>query len=140
MAEMQPFNSDLDKITEREVVPDFVSRLKIGKKFLDENGHKLFDENSKLKDDILLQIIKSINTYDIFKISIFKTSYTVIEAGSKNAAITVPESANIYKIIQEKTGLDVTECFKKITNKTYVAEFASAIPHQDIFKAYYTIE
>jgi hypothetical protein len=62
MANVQPFNYDLDKITERETVFDFVSRLSIGREFVNEdaiNNDKqiIFPAGSMLKDDILMNII-----------------------------------------------------------------------------------
>ena len=63
------FNPELDKITERELVYDIVSRLRIGNDMQNPDSDlsggigNFFDAGARLKDDILTNIIRSLNTF-----------------------------------------------------------------------------
>lgn len=143
MSEINNFNYDLDKITESETVYDFVSRLSIGKNFVNRdhrlgtNGKTiLFPAGTKLKDEILMNIITAMDTCDINHLDKIKTDYTTINIGSQNVSFTVPDGYTLYRIVQEKTGYDVTDCFTESNNR-YTFHFDVCATHPDIYKAYY---
>ena len=145
MANVERFNKEIDKITEREVVFDFVSRLTIGKDFINQDYNNtentndrqfIFNDNAKLKDDILANIIRTLDTSDIHNLSKIKTAYKTIGIGEKSVSIAVPLGCTLYRIIQEKTGQDVTKCFEPKGN-VYTAEFDTPSTHIDTYKAYF---
>ena len=145
MANVEPFNYGLDKITERETVFDFVSRLKIGKEFVNSdynsganNNDKqiIFPAGSMLKDEILMNMIRTMDTSDINHLDKIKTAYKTVAVGEKTVNIPVPSGCELYRIVQEKTGYDVTECFIKLGDH-YTTTFDVPCTHADIYKAYY---
>lgn len=148
MANVDPFNYKLDKITEREVVYDFVSRLNIGRDFINKDYNPSANPNDKsviipagmmLKDDVLMNIIRTMDTSDIFHLDKIKTAYKAIETGEKSVIITIPDGCTLYRIIQESTGENVTQCFIKNENR-YIFRFDIPSSHSDIYKAYYYTE
>ena len=145
MANVDPFNYKLDKITEREVVYDFVSRLSIGKDFINKDYNSSTNSNDKqvifpaetmLKDEILMNMIRTMDTSDILHLDKIKTAYKSIGVGEKTVTISIPSGCTLYRIIQEKTGQDVTQCFTRSGN-TYIATFDVVTTIPDIYKAYY---
>ena len=145
MANVEPFNYDLDKITEREVVFDFVSRLNIGKDFTNQDYNSGANNNDKqnilpagmmLKDGVLMNIIRTMDMSDILHLDKIKTAYKTVAIGERNVTINIPNGCILYRIIQEKTGQDVTQCFTK-NAETYVANFDVPFTHVDTYKAYY---
>lgn len=145
MANVNTFNYELDKITERETVYDFVSRLKTGRAFenkdLDSGANDndvsvIFPAGVKLKDEILSNIIRTMDVSDIIHLSKIKTSYKSINTGDTSVTIKIPNGCTLYRIIQEKTGYDVTSCFSK-SGSNYVATFSVPATHSDTYKAYY---
>lgn len=145
MANVDPFNYRLDKITEREVVYDFVSRLETGKDFInqdynsatnDDDKKIIFPANMKLKDEVLMNMIRTMNISDIHHLDNIKITYKTVDIGEKTVTIEAPNGYTLYRIMQEKTGQDVTTCFTK-SNSNYVATFDVPFTHQDIYKAYY---
>lgn len=147
MAQKEPFNYRLDKITEREVVFDFVSRLSIGKDFVNQDYNQaensidkqiIIPADTLLKDGLLMQIIRTMNVSDIINLDRLKTSFKDVAIGDNSVRIPIPAGATLYKIIQEKTGQDVTACFTKSDNY-YVTTFDVPMANKDIFKAYYKL-
>lgn len=147
MAEKRPFNYDQDKITEREVVFDFVSRLYMGLDFVNQDynsaensGDKqvILPSNIKLKDGVLMQIIRTMDISDKLNLDKLKTSYKAVDGGTKTVNIAVPTNAKLIRIIQEKTGMDVTEYFSR-SGGNYTTTFDVPMQNTDIFKAYYTV-
>lgn len=145
MANVEPFNYGLDKITEREVVFDFVSRLSIGKDFINKDYNSATNTNDKqiilpagmmLKDEVLMNIIRTMDTSDILHLDRIKTAYKSIGAGEKSVTIVIPTGCTLYRIVQEKTGEDVTQCFVK-NGDNYTATFDVVTTIPDIYKAYY---
>lgn len=146
MANTTEFNYNLDKITEREVVPDFVERLSIGNAFsiyINDGNKVIFNSTTKLKDGILANIIKTLNISDIESLDKFVISYVKVAPNSDSITIppgkyytasgslaTVTSKPN--KIIQESTGLDVTDCFDGLT-----ATLDVLTTRNDIYKAYW---
>jgi hypothetical protein len=147
MSQVNPFNYDLDKITERETVYDFVSRLSMGKIFINKdydgsanNNDKqiLFPAGVKLKDDVLMNIIRTMDISDITNLDRIKTAYKMVRVGDTSVSITIPSNCMLYRIMQEKTGQDVTSCFTKSGDK-YIATFDVPCTNIDTYKAYYVL-
>lgn len=145
MANTNPFNYQLDKITEREVVFDFVSRLSIGKDFVNQDYDSGANSNDKqiiipantmFKDGVLMNIIRTMDMSDILHLDTIQTAYKSVEVGEKSVTIVIPPDCILYRIIQEKTGQDVTQCFTKYDN-VYIATFDVPTSVTDIYKAYY---
>ena len=151
MANVNSFNYELDKITERETVYDFVSRLNTGKDFINQDYNPsqnsndkqiIFPAGSKLKDDVLMNIIRTLDTSHILNLDKLQTSYKKSNAGSLLAFIEIPKEATLYRIVQESTGYDVTSCFEEgimNDNKSYMCIFDTRSTRDEIYKAYYTI-
>lgn len=148
MPNVDPFNYRLDKITEREVVFDFVSRLSIGKDFINKDYNSGANTNDKqiifpadmmLKDEVLMNMIRTMNVSDITHLDKIKTAYKTVEAGDKSVTIEIPTGYTLYRIVQEKTGQDVTQCFAK-SDENYIATFDVPCTHSDNYKAYYYTE
>lgn len=147
MAKKEPFNYDQDLITERETVFDFVSRLDIGLDFINQDydsgansGDKqvILPAHTMLKNGVLMQIIRALDISDKLNLDKLKTSYKLVNAGAKTVNIAVPTNAKLIRIVQEKTGMDVTEYFSR-SGSNYTTTFDVAMENTDIFKAYYTV-
>lgn len=138
MSEVIEFNYSLDKITEREVVYDFLSRLSIGLDIRnnDDGGRLVFPAGMKFKDGVLMNMIKTMDTSHIHHLDTIKTAYKTVKPGEKSVIIAIPEGGILYRIVQEKTGQDVTPCFVKSDN-SYKANFDTAATIADTYKAYY---
>lgn len=151
MANVEPFNYKIDKITERETVYDFVSRLSIGKDFYNEDysydavtnqdsKRHIFPAGAKLKEDILMNIIRTMDVVDIQHLDTIKTLYATVKAGEMAVTITPYgpySSLKLYRIIQQSTGHDVTKCFTKSNAGSYTATFDVPTSHSDVYKAYF---
>ena len=132
-----PFDLDLDKITEREVVPDFVERLSIGNNLIDLYDSKtIFPAGTRLLDGVIRNMIQTMDESDIKHLKSIKTTYTSVEEGSPYASILIPTGYTLYRIIQEKTGMDVTECFVDNGEYEYLANFDTPATCKDTYKAY----
>ena len=145
MANVDPFNYRLDKITERETVFDFVSRLSIGRDFVNKDYNSGTNSNDKqiilpagmmLKDEVLMNIIRTMDMSDILHLDKIKTAYKSVVIGDKSVSIEIPSGCTLYRIIQEKTGQDVTQCFTK-SGSNYITTFDVPCTHVDTYKAYY---
>ena len=146
------FNPNLDKITEREVVPDFVSRLSLGNDFTnpDDEDKVIFTAGAKLKDGVLSNMVRTFNTSDIEHLDSIKTTYGKLYAGNSSVSIPVPNDNDdnnhtgyvLYRIVQESTGYDVFDCFEYTYDEAndcgyYIATFDVPASHDDIYKAYF---
>ena len=145
MSNVDPFNYGLDKITERETVYDFISRISTGKDFINQdynhisnNNDKqiIFPANTKLKDGILMNMIRTMDMSDIFNLDKIKTSYKLVNIGDTKIIIEIPDDCVLYRIMQEKTGHDVTLHFYKSGN-TYIADLDTPATNTDTYKAYF---
>ena len=137
------FNPNLDKITEREVVPNFVSRLTLGEDFKDtinisgsNSSTKLVTRGKKLKDGVLINFSRTLDLSDIKHLDTIKSTYTEVAAGSTEVSIQIPTGGTLYRIVQEKTKQDVTDCFVQ-NNDKWEASFDVPTSHADIYKAYF---
>ena len=144
------FDPGLDKITEREVVTNFVERLSIGEDFTnpDDLNKVIIPVGTKLKDGVLMNMIRTFNISDIEHLDSIKTTYTKIYAGDTSVSIPMPNDNNIhtgyilYRIVQESTGQDVSNCFEYMYDEEndcryYMTTFDVPASTDDIYKAYF---
>lgn len=141
------FDRNLDKITEREVVPDFVSRLSLGKNFEDKisitdhngttnNSILIIPRNTKLKDGLLTNFARTFDLSDLNKLGSIKTTYGIVNEGDTSVYIKKLEGYELYRIVQEKTKQEVTACFIE-DDGMYKASFDIPATHNDVYKAYF---
>ena len=145
MANVNPFDYKIDKITEREVVYDFISRLSTGKEFVNQDYNQATNSDDKqiifpagymVKDEVLMNMIRTMDISDIHHLDKIKTAYKTINPGARSVMIMIPNNCTLYRIVQEKTGQDVTQCFIKSDN-AYIANFDVPTTIKDTYKAYF---
>ena len=83
-----------------------------------------------------MNLIRTMDTSDITHLDTIKTTYKTINAGDKSVSIVAPSGYTLYRIIQEKTGEDVTACFSK-SGDNYTITFDVPCTQTDTYKAYY---
>lgn len=116
MANNDSFNKLLDKITESEVVYDFVERLKLGKDFVmtyfDASTKKIFSAGTKLLD-LFRPLYMNLPPLILNNIGKIQTLNLKISKGSKSCSSTFITGKNysLLKVVSESTGMDVTSCF-----------------------------
>ena len=144
------FNEKLDKITEREVVYDFISRLKYGKDVvdLDDESTILFPQNTKVKETIQRLIMQfpdriSKNLKNIH------TGALVLNTGSVTYNISIPKEGTkeptILLAYSERTGFDLTDCLIEGTSNDsgsvlYNLNLDVPFNNRDTIKYYYTFD
>lgn len=109
-----PFNKELDKITQAEVVYDFVERLRIGKDF--NVGNYTFPANSKLRDEVIRKL------YNLLPQSLVASAGNLNDAikyhinkGATSINIEIDDYHNncwLSKVMSDKTGMDIISIFK----------------------------
>lgn len=109
-----PFNPDLDKITERELVPNIYARLKLGDTIYDPNS----DENEQLlnKDTSVLQLTQQIINILPLKLVKHIPDGIVVDIWDIGLSNThnVQYGNRKFKLIAaylERSGIDVTSLF-----------------------------
>lgn len=143
-----PFNETLDKITEREVVFDFVSRLSYGYDATDPDDREtiIIPQKTLLKDSlekIMMQfpnrISKNLNEIHtgIFGLDTVQVQYnlTIPFVDSKAPVMLLAYS--------ERTGLDLTDIFTVSTENnetTYTLLFDAPCTNTDTIKYYFIYE
>lgn len=140
MANNNGFNGDLDKITEREVVYDFVSRLKFGKNLTNINEHNkssvvIVRAGEKLKD-LICRLIMFLPSYVIDNIVGLTIAKLEINIGSASVAISQPNGKTLLRAISETTGQDITDCFT-LSGSAYLLEVDTPYTTKDIIKLYF---
>lgn len=143
MANIPAFNAELDKITEREVVYDFVSRLKIGKSFTDPDNEStiIFDPPTKLKD-IMRKAVMALPTTIALNLDEIHTTYINIQANNEYNEISIvfPSKTTLLLAYSERTQTDLTSLFTPSENNTkYTMTIDVPYENTDIIKFYYTI-
>lgn len=143
------FNEDLDKITEAEVVYDFVERLSIGKDFTLEG----FLPNWKIVGVLFSAGTKFLNLIKRLYISLpsvlvtrddIKAVNINIQAGSTNASVScLCQAKTIVTAYSDKARLDVSSIIKVETisgnanaNLKVTATFDSPYPYNDTITVY----
>lgn len=140
MANTNGFNGDLDKITEREVVYDFVSRLKFGKDLTNTIEYNtaqrvIVSAGEKLKD-LICRIIMMMPSYVISNIVRVYVASLEIPVGATSAAINHPSGKTLLRAISETTGQDITDCFT-LSDSTYTISVAVPYTSKDTVKMYF---
>ena len=107
------FNSEVDKITERELVFDILDRLSLGRNIMSDNGNDIYINKGTKLTDILRNII-NLNIDDSYK-EYYKDLKIVtmhITAGTSSSIVSVGglKYRKILKAISKQTGIDYSEC------------------------------
>jgi len=136
------FNSELDKITERELVFDILDRLSLGRNVMSDDGNDIYiDKGSKLTD-ILRNIINlNINDSDKEYYKYLKIVTMKIPAGASLAIVSIGglKYRKILKAISKQTGMDYIDCLETYgDNNLWNIEFKSdsSFTHDDEIKLY----
>ena len=105
------FDKDLDKITEREVVYDFVERLSIGKDFpLEYDGvsTKVFSAFTKLRDGVLAYVLNLLPPSLVFNYVGMKVYHLPINVGDHSKSITLTGNYNLHRAYSDKLRSDIS--------------------------------
>ena len=104
-----PFNKELDKITQAEVVYDFVERLSIGRDF--NVGNYTFPANVKLRDEVIRKL------YNLLPQSLVASAGNLNDAikyhitkGDTSINIEIDDYHNncwLSKVMSDKTGIEI---------------------------------
>lgn len=140
-----PFNKDLDKITEREVVFDFVERLRLGKNFyigFQSVAKKLYTAKTKLLD-LFKPLYMALPSFMLDNLNNIEVTYININKGENvcHATIKVDGKYKILNVRDQTTQFDVTPCFninnsEDGTSIIITAKFDAAYPYNNIFTVY----
>ena len=140
-----PFNYELDKITEKETVYDFVERLKIGRDFLLSDFSNI--ENSIYKvNSSLLDLIKTTYISLPYTLAFNETQKVVCIKIPKDslAASTMIDLENYetYEVLiayLDKLRVDISSAIslRSVENQLYiVAKFDTKYPKEDMITVY----
>ena len=118
------FDKNLDKITEAEVVYDFVERLRLGKDLeLPYGGtNKVIFIAKTLLLDILKFILKVLPPSIVFDRENISVNPMQIPVGTKTLSCTFDGNVFVYRAYSDRSGMDISNCFTTAydssTNKT----------------------
>ena len=114
MPNVDGFNQELDKITEREVVYDFVSRLTIGKDMMCQDtgktSHVLFPAKTNFKR-IVAKIASMLPTKVMLNMDNIQTKHWEVKTGTQILVTHI--DGEILAIYSEQLGMDILRCFTK---------------------------
>ena len=133
---MSDFNMELDRITERETVPDFYERMTNGSSILD-GDRVIFNANNTISTAINNAII--LNRPSLLEnLADIKTA--IIEVSIGDSEIVIPDNinfSNVIMICSEKTMVDIKSTFSEIDGDMKLIT-DSPYTNNDIIKIYYT--
>ena len=133
---MSDFNMELDRITERETVPDFYERMTNGSSILD-GDRVIFNANNTISTAINNAII--LNRPSLLEnLADIKTA--IIEVSIGDSEIVIPDNidfSNVIMICSEKTMVDIKSTFSEIDGDMKLITDSPYI-NNDIIKIYYT--
>ena len=133
---MSDFNMELDRITERETVPDFYERMTNGSDILD-GDRVIFNANNTISTAINNAII--LNRPSLLEnLADIKTA--IIEVSIGTSEIVIPDNidfSNVIMICSEKTMVDIKSTFSEIDGDMKLIT-DSPYDNNDIIKIYYT--
>ena len=133
---MSDFNMKLDRITERETVPDFYERMTNGSNILD--GDKvIFNANNTISTAINNAII--LNRPSLLE-NLANIKTAIIEVSIGDSEIVIPDNidfSNVIMICSEKTMVDIKSVFSEIDGDMKLI-MDSPYTNNDIIKIYYT--
>lgn len=140
-----PYDKDLDKITEAEVVYDFVERLNLGKDlelpYGSKDQKKIIFKAKTLLLDILKFILSLLPPSIVFDRENISTCVIKLPVGTSTAACSFDGNVSIYRAYSDRSGLDVSSCFtvaySSSTNKT-TCTFKTDVgyPYMDYLSVY----
>ena len=136
------FNSNIDKITEQEIVYDFFSRLSIGHDLKDlDSNNTIFNSGYNVKN-ILSKIIMSLPTNIEYKLADIKTKYITIDPASTSTSISInlQYKSTLILAYAEKTRVDLTSLFTTSNNITFNLNLDVPYENKEIIKIYYILK
>lgn len=144
MAELD-FNQSLDKITEREVVFDFFSRLSLGYNLNDPDDANttIFNSGANVKN-ILAKTIMALPTTIALNLADIHTKYIEINTTSAQTTsieVLIPKDCIILLAYAERARVDLKDLFEEISiigdNKKYRMKLDIPYNNSEIIKFYY---
>lgn len=137
MANTQGFNPNLDKITERELVPDIVHRLKISKPIPnpDNNTEGFYDANTKLETIIgrLITCIPGVINGQITDVSVYEKEISI---GDKTVSLDIPYPSIIVAAYSTRLGIDLKDLII-YSNGAYQLSTDVPYTNTDTIKVFY---
>ena len=133
---MSDFNMELDRITERETVPDFYERMTNGSNILD-GDRVIFNANNTISTAINNAII--LNRPSLLE-NLANIKTAIIEVSIGDSEIVIPDNidfSNVIMICSEKTMIDIKSAFSEIDGDVKLI-LDSPYTNNDIIKIYYT--
>lgn len=107
------YDKNLDKITEAEVVYDFVERLRLGKDLqLPYDGtDKIIFVAKTLLLDVLKFILKLLPPSIVFDHENISVNPMQIPVGTKTISCVFDGNVFIYRAYSDRSGMDISNCF-----------------------------
>lgn len=147
MPNIPEFNSDLDKITEQELVPNIYSRMKINCELLNDNNLGFNMDDITIKD-VDTKIISSLPTFISDNIQIiYSTRINIYEGNDNiNTLVAIDTSTNNYrypviiKAYLESASIDVTSLIRQelIDDRMgFILDIDTPFTNSDVLKIYY---
>lgn len=137
------FNSEVDKITERELVFDILDRLSLGRNVMSEDGTSVYINKGSKLTDVLRNIIDlNIDDSDKEYYKDLKVVTLKIPMGERSVLISVEglKYRKILKAISKQTGIDYIDCLSTYmsNNNIFTIVFTSdtVFTHDDELKLY----
>lgn len=134
----ESFNKNLDKITEYEVVFDFLNRISFGRDIpITSNNNNKIRANTLLSD-VINRIYENMPSSFSNQYGDIKRVRVVVNSGNKSVTTTIPGSWEIIRAYSESTGLEVTKTFTKTNGDptTFVHAVDTPYPTTDIINLY----
>ena len=136
-----PFDSKVDKITERETVFDFFERTKTGRVLADpDSSLQLFPNNTFLTEIASKLVMMNHQTLSE-NIKDIHTTFIDVDANSVGSVrVSLPAGSTLIKAYSEQSGEDLTDCFDCNASASIVdcvMTFAGKFNHADRIKFYY---
>lgn len=113
---MIPFDSSIDKITERELAFDIVERLKLGRNI--ETGQTTYNTAGQPLINILKNLISIVPNEAASDFSKAKCEILRISAGDNTGSIIINglTEQRVIAAISEQTNIDIKDCVTVITS------------------------
>lgn len=137
------YDKNLDKITEAEVVYDFVERLRLGKDLAlpYEGKNKVVFLAKTLLLDILKFILNLLPPSIVFDYQNISINTMPIPVGTETISCTFTGNVYVYRAYSDRGGMDVASCFTSVydstTNKTTCTfKVDTGYPYEDYISIY----
>ena len=125
-----PFNYDLDLITEKETVYDFISRLTFGKDMINphtagedvgctivEGRHSPTRYGTNKVKDLLARMVMLFPSSLATQVATIKVASIKVGPGTNYTGTTIPApftSGTLVRVISERTRQDIKDCFSNL--------------------------